>query len=801
MALYKGIEFPDQVAPFARHMPALNDHREALAALGATWDTLGLLAHLSNLKADMHEVRSGFARLAAELLGSLAVETLARATAVLGRQARIAVDVLARDLAGRGPGLAVLAADELVVEASATRAPALLDALRDRLRAFATLYPACRDLVLLAPDGEVLARLRDGLAGRSQSTLVARAMGSARTVETYEPFDVFGDAPALAWAARVEHGGRVAGVLALAFDLEREAARIFEALAAHDEVLAYVDADGRVVVSNDARRLPPGRRVALVPGSAALRLAGTACVAAQRMPATATGPAEAWPRWGAVAIAPVELAFGLDAAGDDGAAFAGPSFSGEGVFSPRLREVPERARDIQRRLDRMVWNGRIHQAAGVQVSAEASAFSRSLLGEIAATGRRTKDVFERASDELLAGVAAGLQAEARFLAGWAIEFLARELRERCADARWWAHSAALASMQPERVRPALARLQRLYPAWSELVVFDDGGRVVAATRHAGLEGTTPPDGWVADALALREPGRCVTTGFAASALADGAPTCNVAAPLLAGGRAAGGLGLVLDAKPRLESILRQSLPEAPGAVAAFCRPDGVVIARTGELPVALPESVLVLAPGHAWAGVLGEDGRCFGAGAAALAQALGAGPAAQGAAVVGVVIVPCGTPVAPAVDALPEIPSVDDGAEIATFLVGHRLLGVPAAAVVECIEVAAAVRVWRGGFAQRHAGYATWNDAALPLVDIAADVEAGPGVVHRHAIVMRSGGQEFGLLVSELGPVARMRLSEERGPAGGGDASRLIAQLARAGSVMLPVLAPEAVSGMGRGWI
>ncbi|HEX7688643.1 MAG TPA: chemotaxis protein CheW, partial [Burkholderiaceae bacterium] len=279
----------------------------------------------------------------------------------------------------------------------------------------------------------------------------------------------------------------------------------------------------------------------------------------------------------------------------------------------------------------------------------------------------------------------------------------------------------------------------------------------------------------------------------------GAPTCIVAAPLLAGSRAAGGLGLVLDAKPRLESILRQVLPEASGAVAAFCRSDGVVIARTGELPVALPASVLALAPGQAWSGVLVEDGRCFVVGAAALAQALGTGPAPGGAALVGVVIVPCGTPVAPAVDALPEIPPVDDGAEIATFLVGHRLLGVPAEAVVECIEVAAAVRVWRGGFAQRHAGYVTWNDAALPLVDIAADVEAGPGAVHRHAIVMRSGGQDFGLLVSELGPVARMQLSEERGLAGGGDASRLIAQLARAGSVLLPVLAPEAVFGMGRG--
>ena len=40
-----------------------------------------------------------------------------------------------------------------------------------------------------------------------------------------------------------------------------------------------------------------------------------------------------------------------------------------------------------------------------------------------------------------------------------------------------------------------------------------------------------------------------------------------------------------------------------------------------------------------------------------------------------------------------------------------------------------------------------------------------------------------------------MKLSEERGLTGMGDASRLISQLGRAGSVLLPVLSPEAVFG------
>jgi hypothetical protein len=119
---------------------------------------------------------------------------------------------------------------------------------------------------------------------------------------------------------------------------------------------------------------------------------------------------------------------------------------------------------------------------------------------------------------------------------------------------------------------------------------------------------------------------------------------------------------------------------------------------------------------------------------------------------------------------------------------------VPASDVIECIEVTAAVRVWRGGFAQRHVGFVTWNDMALPLVDIAADVNA-LGAAQRHALVLQAGAQWFGLLVSELGPVADMKLSDERGLTGRGDVTKLISQLARSGSVFIPVLSPEAIFG------
>ncbi len=785
MALYKGIAFPDDVAPLARHMESLNDHREALTNLSNTWDTLGLLAHLSNLKADMSEVRGSFAQLTTELLVCLAEESLKRATEALGHQARIAIDVLTRNLFERTADIGFLATDSVIVDACATRDAAQLDTLRQRLRVYAERYTVYRDIVLLAPDGQVLVRMKDGFDGRSTSGVVRRALeASGGFVETYEPTDFCGGARALTYAWRVERDGRAIGVLALEFDLAREAHMIFEQLSSDDELLAFVDTTGHVVVASDAARLPAGHLLALRAGAASLRLGGVTYVATRAEGQPYQG--YAGPGWSVVALSPVELAF--DRA--DGPTMD-VAFSGETVFSPRLLDVPVRAREIQRRLDRMVWNGRIHQ------SSDANAFSRSLLEEIAATGRKTKDVFERASAELLTTVASGLLGEAQFLAGLSVDILDRNLYERANDCRWWAASPALATMDAAIARKTLAHINGLYTVYSNILLFDAHGHVVAASRDTAAEDRTLSQPWVADCLALRDPIRYVVSPFEASALYGGAGTYVYAAPILQGGSAIGGVALVFDSTPQFEAMLRAALPDAAGAVAAFCRRDGVVISRTGELPVTLPADVLALGAGQSWSGVLAEGGQCFVVGATA-GHGYREFKTSDGydEPVVGVVVIPCGTPVDRHVDTAPQLARVTGGTEVATFLIGNQLLGVVASKVIECIEVASAVRVWRGGFAQRHVGFVTWNDMALPLIDIAADINAAPGAAQRHAIVLQSGNQWFGLLVSDLGPVADMKLSEERGLTGSGDASRLISQLGRAGSVLLPVLSPDAVFGV-----
>jgi hypothetical protein len=178
MAAYKGIEFPDHVAPFVRHMDSVNDHREALRVQGGTWDTLSLLGHLSNLKTDMGDVRQGFATLTDELLSCLAEETFARICTALAYQAQIALDVLTRNLFERTADIGFLATDGPIVNActaSDDELPELLPFLTSRFAFYASKYSVYKDIILMRPSGQVVCRLHEGFAGQSTSPILRKA--------------------------------------------------------------------------------------------------------------------------------------------------------------------------------------------------------------------------------------------------------------------------------------------------------------------------------------------------------------------------------------------------------------------------------------------------------------------------------------------------------------------------------------------------------------------------------------------------------------------------------------------------
>lgn len=783
MAVYKNIHFPDHVAPLVRYMGSLNDHRETLATLSGTWDTLSLLGHLSNLKTDMGGVRQGFVDLTGELLSCLAEETLAHVTTALNYQAQIAVDVLTRNLFERTADIGFLATDTEIVNACVSGDAQALARLRQRFTSYAAKYTVYKDIVLMRPDGQVIARMLNGFMDRSTSDIVTAALTTTSSyVETYAPTDFCGGDVALTYAYRVESGGHPVGVLALEFDVRTEVRTILAPLCNKNEMVAFLDKHGRVLLSSDRVLLPAGYQVPLRPGASSLRLGGVQYIVAQRSPKPYQG--YAGPGWSAIALLVAEMAFD-----DDGSQATAVNFTGERVFSKRLLAIPEQARHIQHRLDRLVWNGRVQQAD------DSNIFSRSLLEEIANTGRKTKDVFERSSEELLAMVASSLLNEAQFLAGLSVDLLDRNLYERANDCRWWAASPALATLDPQTCRQTLKHINGLYTVYANLFVFDRQGRVIAASQDTCIEGQTLSQPWVTQCLGVRDAMAYAVSPFECTALYADKGTYIFSAPIMDGGLVTGGVGLVFDSTPQLAAMLEAVLPPTTGALALFCRPDGTAISQTAELPLTLPAAILNLQPGQRWSGVLTHQAKCYSVGATA-----GSGyrefKTTDGymEPIIGVIVVPCGALVEKTLSNQGRLMPAEGGTEIATFYVGNHLMGIVASDVTECIEIANAVRAPNTKSGKRHVGYATWGTKSLPLLDLRADL----GVVdndetQRHALVLRHDEADYGLLVSGLGPVMDMHVYNAQQMASLGGPTRLYSQIARAGDVLVPILSANKV--------
>src|SRR5690606_2104328 len=234
---------------------------------------LTLLGQLLCAGTDITSMRSDFNELAAELLDQLARELRKKAVRSLGSDARVAIDILVRNLFERTADIGFLATDA-DVRAFAEHGGRDGDTARDRRRIAALVqrfdeyvkkYSVYHNIILLAPDGRVLAQLdRANPVTGSHDPLIAEALATNEAyVEVFRKSDLLPaeDAP-LIYAYRVmsADGSHPVGVLCLCFRFHDECLRIFDGLIDDDDwtVITLLDRDGRVIASSDPYQFPVG---------------------------------------------------------------------------------------------------------------------------------------------------------------------------------------------------------------------------------------------------------------------------------------------------------------------------------------------------------------------------------------------------------------------------------------------------------------------------------------------------------------------------------------------------------------
>ncbi len=836
---HKGLPFSPEVAPYLQRMALVEENREALLRLQGVWDSLALLGQMSGTATDIAHTRSAFQNLTSALLDSLARRLRTHALARMQGRARVAIDILVRNLFERTADVGFLASDGPLC-AHAALAPddpgqaASRAALQSRFAAYAAKYSVYDDIIVLSPQGQVLARLDGGvdLPTCTEGWIHDALASDAPYVEHHGPTALLGGRHGLLYARALRGPDEVLGLLCLSFRLADEMDAIFRQLLGEQEahtVICLLDADQRVLHSADTWQIPPG--AVLQPRGERLRFAGRDYLCVQ---AAASGY-EGYmgpPGWTACVLAPLESAFDdRDAGSDTPGAGHGlqrlDNIDTTHLFDAELQGIPLEARRIQRNLSRTLWNGKLRsyrQNPGAEVTA---GFATTLLNEVQRTGAQLRQVFEQAIARLQGAALSAVFDTAVFQARLAIDIMDRNLYERANDCRWWAldvrlqralaaQGTAEAGAAAAQAQHVLQQINALYTVYALLLVYDVHGRVVAVSDPAQAHhvGQTLQGDWAGAALGLHDPERHVVSRHETSPLypasgtslnAEGQPTYIYAASVQHQGVIVGGIAIVFDGDPQFAAMLRDALPAPEGS--HELPPAGLFLARDGRVVASSDARWAPGAPGPLAAALLaplaaGETTRCdvtidgmvYAAGVA-MSQGYreyrrGQAPSSED--VAAVMLSPLG----------PRLPaSLDDGdasftppaplaqgerLDIAAFTVGGEWLGLPAGLLVEALEqprLTALPNAPRAliGMLQHAGRMVPVLDLGIALYGQAGDPREAPVLICRN-----EAGQSLALRVEELGPVFSIAASQAL--PGPGNRARLVRGGEASGHRMLTLL-------------
>ena len=807
-------------------MTLVNEYRERLLRLQGAWDLLALLGEMSGIGTDIGQTRDSFQSLADTLLASLARQLMQQRLQGLRGKAQVAIDILVRNLFERTADVGFLATDAalraFVESAGAGSADAAQrQSVQARLAAYVAKYSVYDDVILLAPDGRVLARLDDGVTlERSRHPLIAEASRSGVPyVESFGACDLLDGRRGLLYAAAImAANGRPVGVLCLSFRIDDELRGIFGRLLAKDDgtVLALLDTQGEVIASSDRWQLPAGAPLPLQqPARGLLRFAGREYL---REAAVSGGyQGYAGPGWQAQALIPADFAFSAEAgagqSADTGHAALARSLDTRDIFDAELRGIPPQAQRIQRELARSVWNGKLAQHGGLGAPGQSQAFGATFLQEVSRTGMQIRGVFEQAIARLQSGGIGAVLDEAEFQAGLAIDIMDRNLYERANDCRWWALTPLLAQAlaEPDAASSAeasrvLRHINGLYTVYTLLLLFDAQGRVVAVSDPARetLIGQPLDDTLVRATLALRDPQHYHVGPHAASPLYAAGPTYVYTAAVQQPGRGAplGGVAIVFDGVPQFAAMLRDALPRGAdgeplaGACGLFVTRSGHVVASTDDrfaVGSAAPfaKSLLGLPRGAADRQVLTIDGIAYAAGICHSGgyREYRRDTAASEHDVAAVILLRLGAPLPKAQDVPATVfqprrqgasPANAHKREIAAFTLGLQWFGLQASEVEEVLAPGPIIGLPQAP--PQLPGLVRHRGQVVPVLDLGALLHPGaPAQADGPLLLCRSAsGRSVAMRVDALGNVFEV------------DARQLVPWQARAGALPVQLLSGSA---------
>lgn len=607
MISYNGINVKKDLYPIIKHIEDVDKYREELGRLSSSWDIFALLGQLGDINIDIGKTKENFLNLTSTLLNHLSEETIKKVTTEMQFKSQVAIDILIRNLFERTADIGFLSTDDdirqfikLYVSDYNEESLVLKKRIQERFKEYVQKYSVYFDIVLTNKKGKILVRLNEDIkVDRINSEFLNKVINSSEDyIESYKFHEFLPQyKKSLVYSYKVTDSNndkaQELGTLSLCFRFTDEMKGIFSNLIdlKNKEALTILDEEGYVIASSDKQYIPLGVKLPLVLNDAykIVSFQGRDYIAKT---CKTIGYQDFFGlNWYGHIMIPIEYAFLSSEAEflNVEEKILESMMNNESHFSKDLKEVFNKSKLIQENLTRVIWNGNISQS---KINSSNREFSKSLLNEIGITGTKANSSLSNLNNTIISSIVK----DSEFLSSLAIDIMDRNLYERANDCRWWALTSyfrgAFSSYEnidekKEEISEILKYINSLYTVYTNLLVFDKNGKVIAVSNEDEdfLLGKVLTTQYIEETLCLSDTSKYCVSKFEKTNLYKDMPTyiyCSAIRDVKNPQNINGGIAIVFDSKPQFEAMLEESIPNKKGVFAFFTSKDKKIISSTNK---------------------------------------------------------------------------------------------------------------------------------------------------------------------------------------------------------------------------
>ena len=525
--------------------------------------------HTTNLFEFTEKTSENFSVLKEKLIDILLRNNIYTLSHELQLKADVTINVLIRNLFERTADVGFLATDTQIIKfLNDSNNPVLKESLKLRLKEYVLKYSVYNEIIVFDPRGKVMINLNEeNNLSFTEDKIIKQTLESDDYVERLQKTDIFkSQNQTLTYTQKIVDNGNTIGVLCLCFKFEDELKRIFDDFKDTNETILLLEKN-RVIASNQKNKYKIHSKFKKIEGDYSI-IDQSVGVSAKANPYQGYSGLE----WFSVVMKNTREITHEEK----------NDLIKYNLLNKEIQEIIDEANYIVEDLSDIIINGEL-------IAAKRQIYTLNpILDSLRIISNDLLSTTKKAGENLESLAQQTLKFNLISASKLAVNIMDRNLYERANDSRWWALTPLfieeLTSVEPnsKRLNDVLKYINGLYTVYSNLLIYDKNGKIVASSQEPNVINNKIISKAVNETLRNSDSQRYFVSDFEKTKFYNNEATYLYHAAINNDNAVIGGIAVVFDSSVEFKAILEDCFPDEYKGLSLFITSEGVIVSSSDE---------------------------------------------------------------------------------------------------------------------------------------------------------------------------------------------------------------------------